>query len=133
MRRATVVPSLILAVGIALGAVGSLDAQEPSLKRTEVLRVDVARMEGKEAHMWVAEIAPGAGTGKHSHPTPRFVYVIQGSVTVEIDGKSPQIFKAGEGFQEKPDVVHNFRNASTTHAAKALGFQITGKGQPLQY
>ena len=133
MKRATVVPCLILAVGTALGVVGSLNAQEPSLKRTEVLRVDMAGMEGKEAHMWVAEIAPGAETAKHSHATPRFVYVIEGSVTLEVDGKSPQIFKTGEGFQEMPEVVHNFRNASTNEAAKALGFQIAGKGQPLQY
>ncbi len=133
MKRAAVVLCLIFAVGTALGVVGSLNAQEPSLKRTEVLRVDMAGMEGKEAHMWVAEIAPGAETAKHSHPTPRFVYVIEGSVTVEFEGGSPEVFKAGEGFQEMPGVEHTFRNASTSEAAKALGFQIAGSGQPLQY
>ena len=92
----------------------------------------MAGMEGKEAHMWVAKIAPGAETAKHSHPTPRFVYVIEGSVTVEFEGGSPQVFTAGEGFQEKPGVEHTFRNASTTEAAKALGFQIAGRDQPLQ-
>jgi quercetin dioxygenase-like cupin family protein len=70
---------------------------------------------------------PGAATGKHAHPTPRFVYVIAGAVTSEIEGQSPQTFKAGEGFQEVPDVVHNFSNASTTEPAKALGFQIAGR------
>ncbi len=133
MKRAAVVLCLILAVGTAVGVVGSLNAQEPSLKRTEVLRVDMAGMEGKEAHMWVAEIAPGAETAKHSHPTPRFVYVIEGSVTVELEGGSPEVFKAGEGFQSMPGVEHTFRNASASEAAKALGFQIAGKGQPLQY
>ena len=73
MKRATVVLCLLLVVGTVLGVVQSLNAQEPSLKRTEVLRVDMAGMEGKEAHMWVAEIAPGAETAKHFHPTPRFV------------------------------------------------------------
>ncbi len=133
MNRATVVLFLLLVVGVVLGVAESLGAQEPSLKRTEVLRVDMAGMEGKEAHMWVAEIAPGAATGKHSHPTPRFVYVIQGSVTVEFEGGSPEVFKAGEGFQEMPGVEHTFRNASASEVAKALGFQIAGKGQPLQY
>ncbi len=125
---------LIFAVGITLGVIGSqlLRAQRP-LERTEVLKTDVAGMEGQEAHMWVAEIAPGAATGRHSHPTARFVYVMEGSVTLEVDGKSPQTFKAGEGFQEIPEVVHNFRNASATEPAKALGFQIATKGQPLQY
>ncbi len=125
---------LIFAVGITLGVIGSqlLSARGP-LERSQVLKTDVAGMEGQEAHMWVAEIAPGAATGRHSHPTARFVYVMEGSVTLEVDGKSPQIFKAGEGFQEVPDVVHNFRNASATEPAKALGFQIADKGQPLQY
>jgi hypothetical protein len=43
-----------------------------------------------------------------------------------------QTFKAGQAFQEPPDVVHNFRNASTTEPAKAIGIQYAGKGQPLQ-
>jgi quercetin dioxygenase-like cupin family protein len=133
MRPVAIAACTFLALGIALGVTEKGKAQQPSLNRIEVLRMGVAGMEDKEAHMWVAEIAPGAATGEHSHATPRFVYVIEGSVIVEIDGKSPRAFKAGEGFQEMPDVVHNFRNASTTEAAKALGFQIAGKGQPLQY
>ncbi len=132
MKRNTVILCFLVVVGTAFGVVAILNAQEPSLKRIEVLRVDMAGMEGKEAHMWVAEIAPGAATAKHSHPTPRFVYVIEGSVTVEFEGESTQDFTAGEGFQEKPGVEHTFRNASTTEAAKALGFQIAERGQRLQ-
>ncbi len=82
--------------------------------------------------MWVAEIEPGAETGLHSHPTPRFVYVIEGAVVLEIDGQPDRTFAAGEGFQERPGVVHNFRNASATHAARAMAFQIATPGQALQ-
>ena len=133
MRRVATMLGLTFALGIALGVIGNqfLDAQQQPIQRTEVLRADMAGMEGKEAHMWIAEIAPGAATGNHSHPTPRFVYVLAGTVTLEVDGESPRVFKAGEGFQSAPDVVHNFRNASTTEPARALGFQIAGKGQPL--
>jgi quercetin dioxygenase-like cupin family protein len=125
---------LISTSGMALGGPGNplLGVDQPPLERTEVLKTDMAGMEGREAHMWVAEIAPGAATGRHSHPTPRFVYVIEGSVALHVDGKPAQIFEAGEGFQEMPDVVHDFRNASTTEPARALGFQIAEKGQPLQ-
>ena len=84
MKRNTVILCLPVVVGAAFGVVAILNAQELSLKRTEVLRVDIAGMEDKEAHMWVAEIAPGAATAKHSHPTPRFV--MEGSVTVEFEG-----------------------------------------------
>ena len=73
-----------------------------------------------------------AETGKHTHPTPRFVYVMEGSVTLEVEGQPPRIFKVGDGFQEMPGIVHNFKNASSVAPAKALGFQIAEKGQPLQ-
>jgi quercetin dioxygenase-like cupin family protein len=46
-------------------------------------------------NVWVADIAPGAATGKHTHPTPRFVYVLEGAVVLEMDGKPPQTFKPG--------------------------------------
>jgi quercetin dioxygenase-like cupin family protein len=53
-------------------------------------------------------------------------------VTLEVDGKPPQTFKSGEGFAEPAAVVHNFRYASTSSPAKALGFQVVPKGTPLQ-
>ena len=135
MRRMAIILGLTFAFGIALGVISNqfLNAQQPSIMRTEVLKTDMAGMEGKVAHMWIAKVAPGTSTGKHSHPTPRFVYVMEGSVILEVEGEPPQTFKAGEGFQEMPDTVHNFRNASATEPAKALGFQIVGKRQPLQY
>jgi quercetin dioxygenase-like cupin family protein len=99
---------------------------------TDLLKTDLDEIKGSEMQVWVAEIAPGAATGRHSHPAPRFVYVLEGSVVLELDGKSPQTFRAGQAFVEMPNAVHNFRNASTAESAKALGFQYAGKGQPLQ-
>jgi quercetin dioxygenase-like cupin family protein len=82
--------------------------------------------------VWVADLAAGAATGRHIHPTPRFVYVLEGAVVLELDGKPSQMFKAGQAFAEMPNLVHNFRNASATEPARALGFQYAGKDQPLQ-
>jgi quercetin dioxygenase-like cupin family protein len=123
-----------VAAAIVLGALSHhlLGAQSTPIKRTELLRTEIAGMDGKEAHMWVAEIAPGAATGTHRHPTARFVYVMEGSVVLEMEGRPPQTFTAGQGFMERPNTGHNFRNASTREAAKALGFQIASKGQQLQ-
>ena len=101
-----------------------------TMTRVPVFQTDTTG--GNEAHMWVAVIEPGAETGLHSHPTPRFVYVIEGAVVLEIDGQRDRTFAAGEGFQERPGVVHNFRNASATHPARAMGFQIAAPGQVLQ-
>jgi quercetin dioxygenase-like cupin family protein len=135
MRRLALVVGLTFVGGITLGVIGDhlLHAQQSPIKRTEVLRTDMLGMDGKEAHMWIADIAPGAATGTHRHPTPRFVYVMEGSVVLEMEGQPAQTFKAGQGFMESADAPHNFKNSSTSETAKALGFQIAGKGQPLQY
>jgi quercetin dioxygenase-like cupin family protein len=134
MWRAARLSFLTLIAGIALGVVdGQLtNAQQQPIKRTDLLKSDLAEIKDHEMHVWVADIAPGAATGRHSHPTPRFVYVLEGAVALELDGKSSQTFKAGQAFAEMPNEIHNFRNASTTEPAKALGFQYAGKGQALQ-
>ena len=134
MRRIARLPVLTLIMGIALGAVGGqlTRGQQQPIKRTDLLKLDLAEIKDNEMHVWMAEIAPGASTGRHSHPTPRFVYVLEGAVVLELDGKPAQAFKAGQAFAEMPKEIHNFRNASTTESAKALGFQYAGKGQALQ-
>jgi quercetin dioxygenase-like cupin family protein len=124
-----------LTIGVALGVIGSpfAGAQQPTLKRTDLLKLDLGEIkDDSEMNVWVADIAAGAATGRHTHPTPRFVYVIEGAVVVEMDGKPPQTFKAGQAFAEMPNEIHNLRNASGTDSAKALGFQYARKGQPLQ-
>jgi len=135
MKRSTIVVTIIMVfgVGLALIGTGTLNAQSPQVKRTDLVKAELTPMENPVSYLWLGELAPGAATGKHSHPTPRFVYVLEGAVTLEIDGQSPVTYKAGEAFQESPNVVHNFRNASATQPAKALGFQVAAKGQPLQY
>src|SRR3954447_24936353 len=101
--------------------------QQQTIKRTDLLKLDLAEMNGSEMNVWVADIAPGAQTGRHSHPTPRFVYVLEGAVVLELDGRSSQMFKAGEAFAEIPNAIHNLKNASTTDGARALGFQYAQK------
>jgi quercetin dioxygenase-like cupin family protein len=134
MRRTTIVGVSALVIGTGLFATGNrfVYAQQPPIKRTDLLKTDLAGMEGKEMTIWTADLAPGAATGNHHHPTPRFVVVLEGSVVLEIEGKPPQTFRAGQAYQELPGVVHNFKNASMTEPAKAIGIQYAEKGQPLQ-
>jgi quercetin dioxygenase-like cupin family protein len=126
--------ALALIAGTALAVIGSqiVSSQQQAIKRTDLLKSELLEIPDNEMHVWVADIAPGAATGRHSHPTPRFVYVIEGAVVLELDSESPQTFKAGQVFAEMPNEIHNFRNASTTEPAKALGFQYAHKGQALQ-
>lgn len=130
MKQVVRIPFVVLAAGIALSQISS--AQQSPIKRTDLLTMDLADLGDKKMHVWIADISPGAATGRHSHSTPRFVYVVQGAVVVEMDGKPPQTFTTGQAFAEIPNAVHNFRNASATETARALGFQYSGKDQPLQ-
>ena len=123
---------LVVAIGLCLVSLQTGIAQQQPMKRTELLRTSLTDLGDKEMHVWIGDVAPGAATGRHIHPTPRFVYVLEGAVVLEIEGQPPQTYKAGQAFVELPNVVHNFKNASTSEPAKALGFQYAGTGQPLQ-
>jgi quercetin dioxygenase-like cupin family protein len=134
MRRTVGLSALALIAGTALVADGGwlANAQQQTIKRTDLLKVDLPEIKGSQMNLWVADIAPGGETGRHTHPTPRFVYVLEGAVTLEMDGKPSQTFRAGQAFVEMPNMVHNFKNASTTEPAKGLGFQYAAEGQALQ-
>jgi len=123
---------LIAAIAVCIFAGQLACAQQQPIKRTDLLKTYLSDMEGKEMHVWVADIPPGAATGPHFHPTPRFVYVLEGAVVLELDGKPPRTYTAGQAYVEMPGERHNFRNASTTEPAKALGFQYGSRDQPLQ-
>ena len=135
MHRYRALPTaLILAAVAVICTFGGqiIGAEQQPIRRTDLLKTYLPEMEGKEMQVWVADIPPGAATGPHFHPTPRFVYVLEGKVVLELDGKTPQTFTAGQAFVEMPGERHNFRNATTTEPAKALGFQYADKNQPLQ-
>jgi quercetin dioxygenase-like cupin family protein len=125
-------PALIAAAAICLLGGQIARAQQQPITRTDLLKTNLDQMEGKQMQVWVADIPPGAATGSHSHPTPRFVYVLEGAVVFEPDGKPPQTYRVGQAYVEMPGERHNFRNASATEPARALGFQYIGKDQPLQ-
>ena len=122
-----------MAVGITLGALGDrfLSAQQQSIKRTELLKTAIEGMEGKEAIMYVAELAPGAAAGKHTHPGPEFAYILDGALTLEPEGQALKTYKTGEVFHNAAKIVHDAKNASATAPSKVLVFLLAEKGQPL--
>jgi len=128
---------LMLAVVFALGIVGGglghqpLSAQPEPVTRTVLLRTDVAGVEGKEMVVVLAEIAPGATTGKHLHAGQEFAYILEGSLSMTMEGKPAVTFKPGEAFQQPPTQVHEGQNASATAPVKILAFYLADKGQPL--
>jgi quercetin dioxygenase-like cupin family protein len=132
MNRRHVVLGLTLGVGMLIGAytIGLLHAQA-QIHRTSLVHADMASIAGKEADAWIAEFPPGTDTGKHFHHADQFVYVLEGTIILEEEGKPPVTYKAGQMFQELPNMHHTGRNGSTTAPLKILAFQVHDKGQPL--
>jgi quercetin dioxygenase-like cupin family protein len=120
-------------VGIILGALGErfLSAQQPSIKRTELLETAIEGMERKEAILYVAELAPGASAGKHTHPGPEFAYVLDGTLTIEPQGQEPKTYKAGEVFHNAAKIIHDATSTSTTAPSKVPVFLLAEQDQPL--
>jgi len=85
---------------------------------------------GREAVQAVATIQAGAESGRHTHPGEEFGYVLDGTITVEVQGKTAVTKKAGEGFIIPPGVVHNAKNASAA-SARVLATYIIEKGKPV--
>ena len=75
-KALTTALTLIAAVAICIFDGQIAGAQQQAIKRTDLLKTYLPETEGKEMQVWVADIPPGAATGPHFHPTPRFVYVL---------------------------------------------------------
>jgi len=132
MRRTVLMSSVIFAVGIAIGVLGAqvLSAQQEAIKRTVLLKTDLAGIEGKEGVIIRVELAAGAAAGKHYHPGHELVYILQGSGTFEAEGKPPRAVKAGDTLYVTPKLIHDVKNTGKT-PVKALVVAIAEKGQPL--
>ncbi len=58
----------------------------------------------------IIELAPGGEVGRHMHPVPNFVYVLEGALTVEAEGYPARTYSAGEAFTESVNTWHNGLN-----------------------
>ena len=108
---------------------GTAMAQEA--KVTPLMSKDLPEYPGKEVLMITVEHVPGGSSSIHRHNAHAFVYVLEGSVVMQLKGGEPVTLKAGQSFYEGPDDIHTVdRNASTTQPAKFLVVLIKNKGAP---
>ena len=109
---------------------GLLMAQEA--KVTKVLSKDLTDIPGKEGLMITVEYPPGASDPVHRHNAYGFIYVLQGSIVMQVKGGKEVTLTPGQSFDEGPDDVHVVgRNASQTEPAKFLVFLVKDKGAPV--
>jgi quercetin dioxygenase-like cupin family protein len=109
---------------------GTVMAQEPTV--TSLMSKDLKETPGKEVLMITVEYAPGGTDPIHRHNAQAFVYVIEGSIVMQVKGGKEVTLTPGQTFYEAPDDVHLVgRNASNTKPAKFLVFLIKDKGAPV--
>jgi quercetin dioxygenase-like cupin family protein len=110
---------------------GTLVAQDVTIK--SLLSRDLATTAGKELLMITVEYPPGGSDPVHSHNAQAMVYVLEGSVVMQVKGKAPITLVAGNTFYEGPDDVHVVaRNASDSAPARFLVFFVKDKGAPIK-
>ena len=109
---------------------GTLMAQQP--KVTSLMSKDLTEIPGREVLMITVEYAPGGADPIHRHNAHAFVYVLEGSIVMQVKGGNEVTLTPGQTFYEGPDDVHVVgRNASSTKPAKFLVFLIKDKGAPV--
>ena len=109
---------------------GTLVAQEA--KVTELMSKDLTQCAGKEGLMVIVEYPPGSTDPIHRHNASGFIYVLEGSIVMQVRGGTETTLTPGQTFYEGPDDVHvAARNASKTKPAKFLVFFVKDKGAPV--
>ncbi len=134
MRRINFLVGVTLALAVGLGLLGSgtLSAQDNLKSGTVLQRMALKGAPGWEAILVQRTVPPGAESGKHTQSGNEIVYIQEGTVTLEVQGKPAVTLKAGETFSTVAGEVHNVKNASSSAPVKALAFYVAKKGARLE-
>ena len=119
---------LILVVACLMSS--TLLAQEANV--TQLLSKDLTNLPGKEGLMIAVEYPPGSSDPIHRHNAHAFVYVLEGSIVMQVRGRKEVTLTPGQTFYEGPNDVHVVgRNASQTKPAKFIVFLVKEQGAPV--
>jgi quercetin dioxygenase-like cupin family protein len=103
--------------------------QQTGIKRTELQRHDLSTS-GHEAIQVRIDFAPGAAFGKHTHPGEEIIYVIEGLLEYQVEGKPPVTLKAGDVLFIPAGTIHAAKNVGGNNAAE-LATYVVEKGKPV--
>lgn len=122
--------SLLVATTGILEA-GTALASPPPPDVREVMKKDLSDLPGKEGLMLTVTFPPGGADEIHRHDAHVFVYMLEGSVVMQVEGGPEVTLKPGDSFYEAPDDIHSVgRNASAMEPAKFVVVLIKDKDTP---
>jgi quercetin dioxygenase-like cupin family protein len=123
---------LFLMTGMLLAQQPTGKPQAPQATVTELMSKDLTELPGKEVLMITVDYPPGSIDPIHRHNARAFVYVLEGSIVMQVKGGKEVTLTPGQTFYEGPDDVHIVgRNASSSRPAKFVVFFIKDKGAPV--
>jgi quercetin dioxygenase-like cupin family protein len=128
MKTARIMTLAVLIVGSGL-VLQVARAQQPGVKRTDLQRHDLS-VPGREVVQVRVDFDPGVAFGKHRHPGEEIIYVIEGSLEYEVEGKPPMTLKAGEVLFIPAGTIHAAKNVGSGNAAEIATY-VVEKGKPL--
>jgi quercetin dioxygenase-like cupin family protein len=105
-------------------------AQQPQgIKRTDLQQHDLS-VSGHEVVQTRVDLSPEAPFVKHTHPGEEIIYVLEGSLEYEVEGRAPKTFNAGDALTVPAGAVHAVRNVGSGNAAE-LATYVVEKGKPI--
>jgi quercetin dioxygenase-like cupin family protein len=110
----------------------SVPQESKEAKVTPLMSKDLTDFPGKEGLMITVEYPPGSSDPIHRHNAHAFVYVLEGSIVIQVRGGKEVTLTPGQTFYEGPSDVHVVgRNASQTKPANFVVFLVKDKGAPV--
>jgi quercetin dioxygenase-like cupin family protein len=117
---------------LALACLMALPMDTKEAKVTPLMSKDLTEFPGKEGVMLMIEYPPGSSDPIHRHNAHGFIYVLEGSIVMQVRGGKEVTLTPGQTFYEGPTDVHIVgRNASQTKPAKFVVFFVKDKGAPI--
>ena len=130
MKKLPLALATVVALSLSFPIIAQQAAAPAPIKRTVLQRVDVPGTPNYETVTGIAEIAPNVNIGRHTHPGAEETgYLIEGAMTLIVEGKAPQSLKAGDSYQIPINAIHDAKSADA--GAKVLAVYIVEKGKPL--
>jgi quercetin dioxygenase-like cupin family protein len=126
-------PTRFMAVAVLIVASGLVlqvaPAQQPGVKRTDLQRHDLSAP-GREVIQVRVDLDPGVAFPRHRHPGEEIIYVLEGSLEYEVEGKPPVTLKAGDVLFIPAGTIHSAKNVGSGNGAE-LATYVVEKGKPL--
>jgi quercetin dioxygenase-like cupin family protein len=104
-------------------------AQQAGIKRTDLQRHDLSAP-GREAVQVRVDFEPGAAFGRHTHPGEEIIYVLEGALEYQVEGKPPMTLKAGDVLFIPAGTIHAAKNVGSVTASE-LATYVVEKDKPL--